>query len=140
METHELATSERAGGTKRILVVDDDVDVLEIVSEILRSLDYDVIQAHGPEEAVVAAEGERSIDLLLTDVRMPGLSGPDLARMLRARRPDLKVLLMTGYGGDVLGRDGVIDPEIELLEKPFTFEALSSRVEAMLRTPLELVH
>lgn len=121
-------------------MVDDDVDVLNIVAEILRSLSYEVVEANGPEEAVRAAENDLPIDLLLTDVRMPGMNGHYLARLLRQRRPDLKVLFMTGYGGDVLYRDGALEPDLDVLEKPFSIDELSQRVEDALRTPLELVH
>lgn len=140
MDTHQQPVSTNRAGVRRILVVDDDADVLGIVSEILRSLGYDVIEANGPEQAIAAASADIPIDLLLTDVRMPGMNGHYLARLLRGRRPDLKVIFMTGYGGDVLYRDGALESDLEVLEKPFSLDELSNRVEAVLRTPLELVH
>lgn len=140
METHQETITGRPAPTQRILVVDDDLDVLSIVAEILRSFGYEVIEANGPEEAIQAAENDQPIDLLLTDVRMPGMNGHYLARLLRQRRPDLKVLFMTGYGGDVLYRDGALEADLDVLEKPFSLDELSQRVEDVLRTPLELVH
>ena len=72
------------------------------------------------------------LDLLLTDVRMPGMSGRDLAESLSARQPGLRVLFVSGYSGDTLSEEGTLSREMELLEKPFTSTSLTSKVRKIL--------
>ena len=86
---------------------------------------------NGREALGLAARVER-IDLLLTDVVMPGMSGRDLATMLVLGHPGLKTLFMSGYAQDIIVHHGVVDPGLELLEKPFTSEVLLGRVRAVL--------
>ncbi|HET9451635.1 MAG TPA: response regulator [Aggregicoccus sp.] len=117
-----------------LLVVDDDPDVRDLTAEILRERGYRVLEAGSGEEAVrLAADFPRPIHLLLTDVLMPRMDGPTLARNLCARRPGLKVLYMTGYSGRSLAAaDGELPRGTEVLTKPFTFNDLTSRVRAVL--------
>ena len=77
-------------------------------------------------------EQNEKIDLVLTDVIMPGRSGPDLMRDLLARRPDLKVVYMSGYSEDAISHHGVLDPGIAFLQKPFTAETLSKKIREVL--------
>ncbi len=118
-----------ARGTETILLVEDDAQVGRMALRSLQALGYRVIVAGtGGEALEVAARMEHAFDLLLTDVIMPGLNGRELADELRRRRPDLRVLYMSGYTRDVISRAGVLDSGIEFLPKPFTAALLQERV------------
>ncbi len=116
-----------AEGTRlTVLVVDDDERIVTIASEMLAISGYSVIKAFRPEQAITLfEEHDGDVDLLLTDVLMPGLSGPELAEVLRERKPSLQVLMMTGYAGRFRGAD-------DLIEKPFGLSELASRVAQIL--------
>ncbi len=120
------------GTAETILLVEDDPEVRELVAEILGDYGYRVVPASRPAEALELGSGGQRIDLLLTDVVMPEMSGRDLAARLTARHPALRVLYMSGYSDEVLASRGVIDPGIRLLMKPFTPEALTSQVREAL--------
>ena len=123
------------GGTETVLVVEDEADVRNLTSEILQSLGYRVLEAAQPGAAVRVAEQHRGrIDLLLTDVVMPELSGQRLAERLRSTRPDLNVLYMSGYTDDAIVRHGVLTPGTHLLEKPFSATTLAAKVREALDT------
>ncbi len=124
------ATAE-ADGT--ILLAEDSRPVRALVWRILTTAGYRVIEAADGNDAIAAAERyPYTIDLLLTDVVMPGRSGPDVARELRRRRPGLPVLFMSGYADDSERADGRIDLEHPLVEKPFNPADLIAQVQAML--------
>jgi PAS domain S-box-containing protein len=116
-------------GRETVLLVEDDEQVRAVAISILRKYGYQVISASDGDEAQRYCEAHpQRIDLLLTDVVMPGISGPELARRLQRIRPEMKVLCMSGYT-DELGRArGEHDAEIAYLQKPFTAEALAARV------------
>jgi PAS domain S-box-containing protein len=118
-------------GRETILVVDDNPPVRDAAGLALRGLGYHVLVAGGGAEALQVAAGHPgAIDLLLSDVRMPGMHGPELAERLAAARPGVRVLFMTGYFGDDLGSDhpGLASP----VPKPFTAEELGARVREAL--------
>ena len=97
----------------------------ELTREILEMAGYTVLEAARGEEALrLCRESARPIDLLLSDVVMPQMSGPELARQILALRPRTRVVYMSGYTDDALGYHGGLDPEIILLPKPFTPESL----------------
>jgi CheY-like chemotaxis protein len=122
---------EAAGRT--ILLVEDDEDVRDIAREVLERAGYRVLAAEDAEAAQRVEDAhDGSIDLLLTDVVMPGLGGPALAELLLARRPDMKVLYTTGYIDDDVAHHGVLQPGVAVLEKPFTLEALLEAVQECL--------
>jgi len=91
-----------------------------------------VLEAERGEAALAAAGGARDLRLLITDVVMPDMSGRELARELQRRCPGLKVLFISGYTDESIASHGVLDPGVELLEKPFTAEALARRVREIL--------
>jgi two-component system cell cycle sensor histidine kinase/response regulator CckA len=130
-QTRELAAVPR--GTETILVAEDAAAVRSVVHEILRRHGYTVIDAATPAEALqLAARHRGHIDLLITDVVMPGIGGADLARQLAATRPGLRVLYMSGYTDDAVVRHGVLEPGIAFLQKPFSPEALARKVREVI--------
>ncbi len=121
------------GGVETILVVEDQPAVRQMVVEILGELGYTVLDAGDPEGALaLAASTDSPIQLLLTDVVMPQMSGRALADRLLSNRPDLKVLFMSGYADDDVLRFGVVQGTAELMTKPFTSEVLAERVRQAL--------
>jgi two-component system cell cycle sensor histidine kinase/response regulator CckA len=120
-------------GTQRILVVEDEAPVRVLICEVLSQAGYEVIDAvDGAHALDVAAAVEGEIDLLLTDVIMPKLSGRELARRFAELRPTARVLYMSGYADDKLGHHGLLDPDIALIQKPLTPESLLRRVRDLL--------
>lgn len=120
------------GGRETILLVEDESAVREVVARLLRNHGYTVLEAEQPLDALGLVETKQhDIDLLLTDVVMPGINGKDLAERVRQVRPDLKVMYMSGYSGTHLESTGMA-PEAMLLEKPFTQDELAARVRAAL--------
>jgi PAS domain S-box-containing protein len=125
----------RAGSirSRTILLVEDDDEVRTILQAILETAGHSVIAAGEPGEAIRLVEaGAGSIDLLLTDVVMPGMSGPELASRLRARLGALPVLFMSSASGKIIAGHGVLQPGVDLLNKPFTTAALLGRIEDIL--------
>lgn len=121
------AVAPAAGAT--ILLVEDDDSVRELAREILEEEGYRILAAGSTTEAAdAAASFPGRIDLLLTDVVMPGGSGRELADRLRSDRPDLPVLFVSGYSGTIIARHGVLEEGIEFLEKPFSPAELRERV------------
>ena len=118
-----------------VLVVEDDRLVRAGVIHLLREEGYRVLVAGNGREALELGESEEAIDLLLSDVIMPGLSGADVARELQARRPDLKALFMSALPREVLVEQGRLVPGQPSIEKPFTEEVLRAKVREVLAIP-----
>jgi CheY-like chemotaxis protein len=118
-----------------ILVVDDEPGIRGLMRKILRRERYMVLEAGNAEEALaVALSHAGPIDLLLTDVMMPGLTGPELARRMCAAAPNLKVLYISGYAAEETLQAGQMPPGFAFLPKPFTLGALVSKVRETLDT------
>lgn len=123
-------------GQETILVVEDEGFVRELTSRILRKQGYTVLAAGHPNEALrCCSEHDGAIDLLLTDVIMPGMGGPQLARTLSATYSGLKTLYVSGYTDDAIAQHGVLDDGVAFLQKPFTARALATKVRQVLNTP-----
>ena len=122
----------RSHGGETVLLVEDDQAVRRLTAELLRRGGYSVLTASGPEDALRLASNGRQIDLLLTDVIMPGGSGRALAETLRGFKPHLAVLYMSGYTDEVIAFEDVNEPGVAFLQKPFTPEALSTRIRELL--------
>jgi PAS domain S-box-containing protein len=126
------------GTSETILVVEDDAGVREHVVDVLQELNYHVIEAEDAASALaVISRHDAHVELLLTDVVMPGMNGRELGNRARALMPNLRILFMTGYSQDAIVHQGRLDGDIELLEKPFRREELAARVRAMLGSPVE---
>ncbi len=127
------ATQPPAGGGELILVVDDEVSVLRTTGRILRGRGFHVMAAASPSEALrMARLHEGNIDLLITDVIMPEMNGRQLAEHIRAFFPQIKVLYISGYTADVISTNGVLDADINYLQKPFTRDTLLAKIHAVL--------
>ncbi|MFI5280202.1 MAG: PAS domain S-box protein [Gemmatimonadales bacterium] len=125
--------SEASGGTETVLVVEDDPAVRLAVSSVLSRLGYTLLVARTAEDALLKArEHSGPIDLILSDVVMPGMDGPDLIREIWKVRPDSKALLTSGYAGDAIGQHRVTESNAPFLEKPFTAASLAQRVRQVL--------
>jgi two-component system cell cycle sensor histidine kinase/response regulator CckA len=120
-------------GSETILLVEDDDQVRVVARGILWRSGYHVIEARNAGEALLHSEKHpTTIHLLLSDVVMPQMSGPELAKRLASARPDMKVLCMSGYTDDSIVRHGVLEAHIAYLQKPITPEALTTRVREVL--------
>jgi CheY-like chemotaxis protein len=120
-------------GTETILVVEDERAVRELAARGLREHGYTVLTAERAEEAIRLLDEERPpVDLLLTDAVLPGASGLTLASVATARRPGLQVVYMSGYAHEALARQGMLEPGMILIEKPFTPATLARKVREVL--------
>jgi two-component system, NtrC family, sensor kinase len=122
----------RKGQLETVLVVEDDPEVRSLVTDTLRSLNYKVLEAPGGEAALALVHQPGPIDLLLTDVVMPGMNGRTLGEAAQQHRPHLKILYMTGYSRNAIVHQGRLDPGVALIQKPFSESALAARVHGML--------
>jgi DNA-binding NtrC family response regulator len=120
-------------GTETILLVEDEDQVRLVAFGILRRNGYQVLEARNAGEALLLCEKHpEPIHLLLTDVVMPQMSGPELAKRLSVIRPAMKILCMSGYTDDAVLRHGLVESEIAFLQKPFTSETLARKVRDVL--------
>jgi PAS domain S-box-containing protein len=115
-----------------VLVVEDEEGLRELAKRLLERLGYKVLLAGNAAEALRLLEQNASIDLLLTDVVMPGTSGPELTRQLVGQRAGLKVIYMSGYTEEAIVQHGVLKPGIAFLQKPFTSDALGRKIREVL--------
>ncbi len=126
-------SSSPPGGDETILLVEDEVAVLRVTARMLAHLGYRVLQAtHGAEALEIARAEDRAIDLLLTDVLMPEMNGVTLAQDVQSLRPDIRVLYMSGYTGDVLQVQRAGQPEAQLVQKPFARETMAQAIRQAL--------
>ncbi|WCJ59785.1 PAS domain S-box protein [Fontisphaera persica] len=122
-----------ARGKEVVMLVEDEEQVLELGRRLLERRGYRVLAARGPGEALALAEGhEGRVDLLVTDVVMPGMNGRELRDRLRGRWPGLKCLFMSGYTANVIAHHGVLEEGVEFMLKPFTAQDFCQRVRQLL--------
>jgi two-component system, cell cycle sensor histidine kinase and response regulator CckA len=129
----EVIEPQFAQNGETILLVEDEESLRCVTRDLLVQHGYDVIEADsGAQGLEIARHHQSSIHLMLTDVVMPGMNGPTLARNLAECHPETKVLFMSGYTDHTIDRHGVLEPGVLLLEKPYTREALTRKVRAAL--------
>lgn len=136
-EAPETGTARRSapaalGGSERILLVEDNAAVREATQALLEASGYRVHAVAGGEAGIAAYASDQGFDLVVTDVVMPGMSGPDLVERLRALHGPLPALFISGWSESVVGRHGVLGPGASLLHKPFSEEALLREVRSAL--------
>nr|WP_315412770.1 ATP-binding protein [uncultured Pseudomonas sp.] len=116
-----------------VLIVEDDPAVRVLVSQVLSELGYAFVEAGDADNALPIIESSQRIDLMISDVGLPGMNGRQLAEIGRQIRPELKVLFITGYAEHAAVRGGFLDPGMQLITKPFTFDLLTAKVREMIR-------
>ncbi|PIB62591.1 ATP-binding protein [Pseudomonas sp. 2995-3] len=122
-----------ANAGETVLIVEDDAAVRVLVSAVLKELGYAFVEAGDANTAVPIIESDQRIDLLISDVGLPGMNGRQLAEIGRQLRPELKVLFITGYAEHAAVRGGFLDPGMQLITKPFTFDLLTAKVREMIK-------
>ncbi|MGI8819820.1 MAG: ATP-binding protein [Chthoniobacterales bacterium] len=130
----------RAQNCETVLVVEDEEIVRELVCNVLSEQGYNVLcAADGPDAIRLSSTFEGRIHLLITDVIMPHMNGPELAERLSAVRPEMRILYVSGYSDNDIGDHGVLDTRIDLLQKPFRPEALARKTREVIeeRSPAE---
>jgi CheY-like chemotaxis protein len=122
-----------SGGSETVLLVEDEVSVRELVRETLEKKGYKVLEADKGDTALkVAAAHQGRIDILISDVVMPGMSGPELCHQLVPGHPQIKVLYLSGYTEDAIVHEGVLERGTAFLQKPFSLQTLSRKVREVL--------
>jgi two-component system cell cycle sensor histidine kinase/response regulator CckA len=126
--------SQTVGGSETVLLVEDEASVRQLVRETLEAGGYKLLEAEDGEAALrVSSRHDGPIDILITDVVMPGISGQELSRRLCIADPKLKVLYLSGYTEDSIIREGALEAGTAFLQKPFTLQSLSRKVREVLR-------
>jgi PAS domain S-box-containing protein len=122
-------------GHETVLVVEDETAILTMITKMLELQGYTVLAAPNPGEAVLCAENHNGeIHLLMTDVIMPEMNGKDLAEILTKRHPGMKCLFMSGYTADVISSHGVLEPNVNFIQKPFTRSSLLSKLNGIFQS------
>jgi PAS domain S-box-containing protein len=122
-------------GTETILLVEDEESVRSLIRDLLTADGYTLIEARDADEAILASEGHSDpIQMLITDVVLPGKNGLELAQRIQAERPDIKVLYTSGYTDNAIIHNGILRKELAFLRKPFAAKALRSKVRQVLDT------
>jgi len=129
-----------SGGGEKILLVEDNGELREATGGILSAYGYQVTSVDSGEAALDAIDRGVEVDLVVSDVVMPGLSGKDVLDRIRERRPDLPVLFISGYTDNVIFRHGLLTGELDFLEKPFAAARLTAKVREILDRPVAAVH
>ncbi|WP_053143939.1 PAS domain-containing sensor histidine kinase [Pseudomonas sp. P97.38] len=121
-----------ANAGETVLLVEDEPAVRMLVLDLLEALGYTALEARDARTALPLLESGQRIDLLVTDVGLPGMNGRQLAEIARQHRPDLKVLFMTGYAQKAAERQGFLDQGMDMVAKPFTLDLLATKIRAMI--------
>ncbi len=127
-----MTTNSRPPARPTVLVVDDEAPIRELVRRVLQVAGYDVTEAEGGLEAIEKLSAGAPLDLLLADLAMPDLGGEEMARRIRATRPDLKVLYVTGHIDRLMDERPLLWDGEAFLDKPFTAQALLEAVSMIL--------
>jgi CheY-like chemotaxis protein len=133
IEAATLAEAPRAETGETVLVVEDEPVVRSLIVEVLEDLGYRTLEAADGPEGLKILQSRRRIDLLITDMGLPGLNGRQLADAARERRRDLKVLFITGYAENATLAAGFLEPGMQMITKPFAVDALAQRIRSIIR-------
>jgi two-component system, cell cycle sensor histidine kinase and response regulator CckA len=140
ISAQKVQTGSAQGGTETVLLVEDDSSVRGLTRTILEKRRYRVLEASSPQAALSMVDNYGGlIDLMVTDVIMPDMYGPELAALIRSRRPEIKVLYMSGYTDNAIVSQGVLNDGMQFLQKPFTVETLARKVREVLDFTSETV-
>ena len=123
-------------GTETILLVDDDPRLRKMTATLLRGRGYTVLEAADGLEALETARHAQTLDLLLSDVMMPGVRGPELVRRIRALRPSIRAMLMSGYTADAVEHLGALESDVLFISKPFSAVDLAAKIRHALGAPI----
>ena len=125
------------GAGQRVLVVEDDPSVRMLIQEVLDELGYEAVVAGEALAAAPILASDRPLDLMISDVGLPGMSGRELAEVARSHRPDLPILFVTGYAENAAIRSGFLGANMEMITKPFALDVLAAKIGEMLQAPVE---
>ncbi len=128
----EQSTAHQAGSGQTVLVVEDEPLVRLLIIDVLDELGYQVLEAGDGPSGLRILQSPQRIDLLITDIGLPGLNGRQVADAARVTRPDLKVLFMTGYAENAAITKGILDPRMQMITKPFVMDVLARRIRELM--------
>ncbi|WP_052507811.1 response regulator [Sphingomonas hengshuiensis] len=126
------------GDGERVLLVEDDPAVRMLVREVLEELHYEAIEIADPSDAVPLLATDTRIDLMISDVGLPGMNGRELADIARTHRPDLPILFITGYAENATLRAGFLGTNMTMITKPFTLDSLATRISELIGSPVSI--
>jgi PAS domain S-box-containing protein len=129
----EVLKEELPRGNETVLIVEDEEEVRKLAGKILEKQGYRILETFNGDDALVACERRKSpIHLMLADIVMPGMSGSELAKLLKPLYPEIKILYMSGYTDNAIVRHGVLEKGVNYIQKPFTMEGLARKVREVL--------
>jgi PAS domain S-box-containing protein len=128
----EIPVEPPRGDGETVLLVEDDESVRLLVVEVLAELGYAAIQARNGEEAIAILKSGQSLDLMISDVGLPGLNGREIATIARKHRPTLQILFMTGYAAGAVDRPSFLGPGMDMILKPFSIDAIAVRIRSII--------
>jgi CheY-like chemotaxis protein len=128
----DLSDVRNAHTNETVLVVEDEFVVRELIVEVLKELGYSTLEAEDGPAALKILQSPQRVDLMISDIGLPGLNGRQIVEAARATRPSLKVLFMTGYAENAAMAAGFLEPGMSMITKPFAMEALATRVREIL--------
>ena len=131
-EAHEQDAAVPEGDGQTVLLVEDDPSVRLLIREVLVELSYVALEAEEANEAIPILASDRQIDLMISDVGLPGMNGRQLAEVARQHRPELPVLFVTGYAENAAIRAGFLGTNMDMIAKPFSIDALAGKISDML--------
>ncbi|MCW2950802.1 MAG: Blue-light-activated protein, partial [Thermoleophilia bacterium] len=129
----ELGEQHLAAELETVLVVEDETVVRALIVEVLHELGYRTLEAEDGPSGLAILQSRTQVDLLVTDIGLPGLNGRQIADAARLMRPDLKILFMTGYAENAAFANGFLEHGMEMMTKPFAMELLAMRLRTMLQ-------
>ena len=133
MKEEEALARKNLNGSETILITEDEKSVLDLATSGLQSYGYRILNARNSEQALKMAEKHKgNIDLLLTDVIMPGSNGRELAKKMQKIFPAIKILFMSGYTDEGIARHGILDKDAQLIQKPFSIQSLAEKIRELL--------